>query len=334
MRLRGATAAAVTIVFLAGLTATWGAPAETPAPESPGPEAPPGGGTYYLGAMPEAPVQVAPPSPGLYDPMNGYFYYPGVRPGMVTITIGSPDGPQSTYYLNTGATGPLPSQYYAALAERLRTAPPAPGGMETPIATAPAAGQPARGTGSRRAGEEFRSRLSPMLGGSRDVSLTFALGEAKLQEGRYADAAAAFVRAAAAAPGAAAPHLALSLALAADGRYQAAGTELRTGVALVTDWPSIKLDPAVTFGGGGPAQAFEGKVTTAARTDAADNDLQLLLAFVYFATGRGADAEKLLQPQAAAAPEDRAVGRFLAAAEARAKEGGRPTGGAAEGQQP
>jgi cytochrome c-type biogenesis protein CcmH/NrfG len=86
---------------------------------------------------------------------------------------------------------------------------------------------------------------------------------------------------------------------------------------LVSDWPAIRLDAAAVFGGVGAYQALETRLLTVARGDAANSDLQLLLGFQYFATGRGAEAAKLLQPAAAANPEDVAIRGLLEAAQAR-----------------
>jgi hypothetical protein len=276
------------------------------------------GSGYTLSVARPVVAQGTASAAALYDPVNGYFYYPGVRPGMVTITIGPPDSPQATYYLSTGPSGPMPLQYYAALADRLRSLPPEAGGVcVQPETSSPGPTEHAPQAGARRAGGNFGSRLSAMLGGPREVQLAFALGEAKLQEGRFPDAAAAFRRAVAAAPGAAAPRVALALALLGDGQYDAAAKELRAGLSLVSDWPAIRLDAAAVFGGVGAYQALETRLLTVARGDAANSDLQLLLGFQYFATGRGAEAAKLLQPAAAANPEDVAIRGLLEAAQAR-----------------
>jgi len=338
----GGVAAAIAVVLVVGRGTAWGADAQSarpevqkPSAEAPGPDgaaptAPAAGqqlmldpygrvGSGYTLGMMQSAVGLGAVSPtALYDPANGYFYYPGVQPGMVTITIGSPDGPQTTYYLSAGPSGPMPMQYYAALADRLRSLTPETGmARAQPEASSPRAAEREPQAPARRAGGDYGSRLSAMLGGPREVQLAFALGEAKLQEGRFPEAVAAFRRAAATAPRTAAPRLALSLALLGEGQYDPAADELTTGLSLVSDLSAIRLDAAAAFGGAETYQAVETRLATVARGDPANKDLQLLLGFGYFATGRAAEAAKLLQAAATANPDDSAIKGLLEAARAR-----------------
>ena len=255
------------------------------------------------------------PGVALYDPVNGYFYYPGVVPNVVIVTVGPLGGPQTTYYVNPGAAGPLAPQMYLPLAGQLSSLaeqPPAPAEQEE----AAAKPEPARPSG-------FGSSLSPMLRGPDTVPLEFALGEAMLREGKYDEAAKAFQRAVTAAPGEPAPRVALSVALVAAGRFSEAARALRVGLSAASDWARIRLSPATSFGSAEAFGAVERKLQEAAQNDPSNNDLHLLLGFLHFATGREAEAVALLSPISEANPQDLVMKGLVQAAQSREGAKGR-----------
>jgi len=136
----------------------------------------------------------------------------------------------------------------------------------------------------------FSSTLAPMLGGPERVTVHYAVGDLKLRTGDYANAAAAFKRAVAAAPEDPAAKIALSLALTATGDYRAAAHILRRGLRGLPDWGALQLRSERAFG----TEEAYGKVLDglqeAGRRDESDPDVQLLLGFLGYSRGQFQEA--------------------------------------------
>ena len=218
--------------------------------------------------------------------------------------------------------------------------------LETP--TAPEQGrapetavpEPAREPGVPEEVPRFESRLSPMLSGGDRVGLAFALGEAALSGGRYADAVAAFRQALRGAPGAPSVRMALALALAAEGDYAGAAQMIRLGLGGVMAPGDLALDPVAVFGSAEALDEIVGKVRAAAEQQP-DADVQLVLGFVCFVAGRPEEAREALWAAYDAAGRAPSVGRLLLAAERRlrtqsqgAEQEGEEAAAAGEAAQP
>ncbi len=247
---------------------------------------------------------------GFYDPINGYFYRPGGGGSQVSVTVNEPGKAPMTIYVQPPAGRRMPPQYYWNLVRQMRNAREAPVRRE-PAPRAPAAGpqpaalprvavqppataQPADARPKRPApqpaGGQFPSRLSPMLGGPENVSLLFALGEAKLRLGRFGEAMAAFQRCCADEPVNGPARMALALALVGVQQSVRAAEQLRLGIEAVPDLSTVRMDPAEAF-------SVPDRYTAAIRDLAGQGgnaDATLMLAFHYFITGDGARAAELL----------------------------------------
>jgi tetratricopeptide (TPR) repeat protein len=259
------------------------------------------------------PWQPVAPTVSFYDPVNGYYYYPGVRPSTVTITVGPADNPTAVYYLEQGQAGLLSADYYRALLAQVGQARrETPGEAAAPQAQERAAARPPAQPAKEA---EFGSRLAPMLGGQGRASLEFALGEAKLREGKFEEAVKAFRQATTAAPGDPVPRMALCLALMGQAQYEVAARVLRGAVPAVSDWGKVRLDAGVAFGGAAAYQRVQDALRAAAGQDPTDGDLWLLMGFQCLATGCSAEAAEALQRGADVRPQDLALRSLLKAAQ-------------------
>jgi len=218
--------------------------------------------------------------------------------------------------------------------------------LETP--TAPEQGrapetavpQPARESGVPEEVPRFESRLSPMLSGGDRVGLAFALGEAALSGGRYAEAVTAFRQALRGAPGAPSVRMALAIALAAEGDYAGAAQMIRLGLGGVMDPGDLALAPVEVFGSAEALDEVVAKARAAAEQEPGA-DVQLVLGFVCFVSGRPEAAREALWAAYDAAGRAPSVGRLLLAAERRlrtqsqgAEQEGEEAAAAAEAAQP
>jgi len=172
----------------------------------------------------------------------------------------------------------------------------------------------------------FESRLSPSLGGRSRVDVAFALGESKLRERAYNEAASAFIRSASTAPADPVRRLALCLALAGGGHYQSAASSLRQALPRVAGLAELSFRVEEVFA---DRESFEGiteSLGALLEGEAATADLRLLLGFLHFATGDdGAAAAALSETYSADALDPLAAQLLLAAEERlRAREQARP----------
>ncbi len=177
---------------------------------------------------------------------------------------------------------------------------------------------PGKGGPPREEGERiFDSPLAAMLNGPERVGPAFALGEAKLKDGEFDEAIAAFQHALGDDPEDGVPRVALALALLGDGQYESAAYMLRRGLRALPDRDFVRLDLAEAFGGAEAYQPVEARLREAAAGDPSDADLQFLLGFQHFATGRYIEAAKVLWPLYEANPDDSLTKELLLAAERR-----------------
>ena len=255
-----------------------------------------------------------------------YLFWPGSDRTTIIIGFGASRRVGSSYYVyDPGPYLYLPP--YDPVAEdpaRLVK-------LDTPTArTEPddPAGAPAGASAPGVTGT-FESRLSPALGGRSRVDVGFALGESKLREGAYNEAASAFIRSSSTAPADPVRRLALCLALAGGGHYQSSARSLRQALPRVTELAELSFRPEEVFA---DRKSFEGiteSLSALLEDGAATADLRLLLGFLHFAAGEdGAAAEALSETYAADALDPLAAQLLLAAEErlrardrARAPEG-------------
>ncbi len=255
---------------------------------------------------------------GSYDPINRYFYRPGGGANQVAITINEPGKAPMTIYVHPPAGQRMPPQYYWSLVHQMRSAravaarrepapeapdagpqpaalPPAavaarPGGAaRAPVEAQPAAARP-KLPAAKPVGGQFPSRLSPMLGGPENVSLLFALGEAKLRLGRFGEALAAFQRCCADEPVNGPARMALAVAMVGVQQSVRAAEQLRLGIEAMPDLSTVRMDPAEAF-------SVPDRYTAAIQDLAGQGgnaDATFMLAFHYFITGDGARAAELL----------------------------------------
>ena len=177
----------------------------------------------------------------------------------------------------------------------------------------------------------FESPLAAMLNGPERVGPAFALGEAKLKDGEFDEAVAAFQHALGDDPEGGVPRIALALALLGDGQYESAAYMLRRGLRALPDRDFVRLDLEEAFGGAEAYQPVEARLREAAAGDLSDADLQFLLGFQHFATGRYIEAAKVLWSLHEANLDDSLITELLLAAERRL---GAETQEEAEGAEP
>lgn len=250
-----------------------------------------------------------------YDPVNGYYYYPGARPNVVTILVGPPDNPVAMYYYDAGVGAPLAPQYYRDMVIRMGKLPEPPPAGEFARAAEEA---PPPAAPSRRPGEgDFPSRLSPMFGGPPRVPLLFAIGETKLRQGKFGEALSAFHRCCSSRPEDGASRIGVSLAWLGVGRYDVAAERLREGLGLIADWDEIRLEPGRAFGRPQAYQAVLAGLQEARRNDSSNEDVALLLGFHYFASARHTEAADLLKAARDADAQDPLIAKLLLAVEQR-----------------
>jgi hypothetical protein len=179
---------------------------------------------------------------------------------------------------------------------------------------------------------EFRSDLSPMLGGPSRVDAAFALGEARLRSGDFPEAVEAFQYSFRADPGHPPARIALALALIGAGNYEGAVHMLRTGLAGLRSWDDLQLDLDGLAADPGTWERTAGKLKEAAAGEPEDRGLALLLAFVQFGRGRYAASARLLSELKERKPTDEVVTGMLLAAEGRIGVGNGPEDRAEEGE--
>ncbi len=163
----------------------------------------------------------------------------------------------------------------------------------------------------------FSSALSASLGGPRQRGPAFTLGEAKLKEGGFADAATAFRHALRTEPDSPSTRIALALACAGDGQYENAAYVLRSGLASMPGPGGVRLDVVDVYGGPSAYEKVEGRLREAVQGAPDDADLGLLLGFQYLASGRYEQASDVLRSAHEAARADQFVLGLLLAAERR-----------------
>ena len=162
--------------------------------------------------------------------------------------------------------------------------------------------------------EGFRSDLSPSLGGQETVGDSFALGEERLRQGMFQEAALSFGRAALGDPDEPAVDLALAIARVGQRQWPEAAGALRAGLARHPDPGAVRLDLRPLLGG---TEAYEKMVLalgSALEHAPQDADGQLVLGFLYFADGYWSKAEQHLKQAADLDPTDPAAARIRALA--------------------
>ena len=249
----------------------------------------------------------------VYDHRQQLFYSPNVSLVQVTLKVGPEQTPVATYYENPAVMLPRNSALYramlaraargsAAAARRDKGAPP----------PAPAPADPMES--ARMIAARFRSRLAPMLGGPERVPLRFAVGEAHLREGRFAQAVSSFDRSTRGDEDPV-PLLALAATFLAEGQYEAAADMLRRGMDALRDPDLLDVDWAEVLGGAEAAQTLERALRERLSRPSEGPDARLLLGFYYFASRRDeAAASVLSEGDVAAEP---LLGELRAAAEQR-----------------
>jgi hypothetical protein len=161
----------------------------------------------------------------------------------------------------------------------------------------------------------FESVLARALTGRATARPAFALGEARLNAGDFDGAAGAFELAVADDPGDPAARMALALALLGKGEREEAAAVLREGVnALGDDVPAAgggAVGTAFVQQLGGALTVLEGAV----RAGRPDPDARLLLGYVYYLSGRTAEAADVLWSGFESGDRSRAATVLLLAAE-------------------
>jgi len=163
----------------------------------------------------------------------------------------------------------------------------------------------------------YASELAPMLGGADKVDAAFALGEAKLRQGAWPEAANALALSVRARPNDPTRRMALALALAGADQHRAAAAALRVALGNWRDLGAVRLDPVNVFGSDGAYEDLVMRLSLAAELAPEDADVSLLLAFVQFAGGRDEEASRLLWGLHDRGPTDPVVARLLLEVEAR-----------------
>ncbi len=249
---------------------------------------------------------------------TGYPYYLWWPWGGTDVTIGLGSAPERVdryYYIYDPVPNAYRSPYYPpqAGAEGLVR-------LDTPTARQTDKDVQEEAASTNGTDSAFGSKLAPMLGGPRTVGIAFALGEAKLREGQYTEAAAAFGRAVAEAPEDPIRRMALALALSGAGRYSLAAKAARKAVSDHQEPEALRLDAASAFGG---EEAF-GRVMVgldeAVSAQPKDVDLGMLRGLLLLASAQdGAAAEQFWSVYVPDQP-DPVVAKLLIAAEARIRE--------------
>jgi hypothetical protein len=254
--------------------------------------------------------------PSFFDPGSGAIYYPGMSLVQLTVENPATGEPRVMYYTVPNSSAALdPSYYRAVLAGVLSGAPQ--GAQATKAAAqAPAgeAAQPAPPKPSR-----MISDLAPMLGGPSRVPLRFAVGEARLRQGKSTGAALAFEQATAEFGDDPTPLLAHAVALMAEGDYHGGAASLRRGLEGLADWHSLHVDWSAVLGGETMARSIEEDLRRQVAREPADADAVLLLAFYLFAARRDAMAVEVLN--SAAGTNEPLLGSLQAAAVRRMQAG-------------
>ncbi len=161
----------------------------------------------------------------------------------------------------------------------------------------------------------FDSRLAPMLGGQQKVTASFAAGEEALRNGDFDQAAFAFRQVLLRRPDEAAAHIALSLALVATEDYVGAARTLKQGLGGLEDLSVVRLDPSEAFGPADKYDRIAERLREAAKNDPANQDVQFLLGFHYFASGQFGQAAEVLWAAQDAGQRDLTMMELLLAAE-------------------
>jgi tetratricopeptide (TPR) repeat protein len=185
----------------------------------------------------------------------------------------------------------------------------------------------------RAADETFESPLALILSGRGEAGVAFALGEAKLRDGEFGQAAAAFSQSLKDYPDDAAARVALALALMGDGKYEGAAHMLKRGLRLLPDWQDIRLGTEGPLSGSEAYEEAMLRLRDAAAEQPADTDLQLLLGFHYYSSGRFAEAAKILWAAQEAGATEELIRDLLLAAEERLALGAPEGGGEGERQE-
>ncbi len=239
-----------------------------------------------------------------YYPYNSYYYWPYYGYGY-SYTY------PSSYYTNSYTVVAVPPATEAGTGAQEQRGVYQTFGPQEGDSTAPHEAQTADEA------LRFSSALSASLGGPRQRGPAFTLGEAKLREGGFTDAAAAFRHALRTEPDDPSTRIALALACAGDGQYENAAYMLRSGLASMPDPGGVRLDVVDVYGGPSAYEKVEGRLREAVQGAPDDADLGLLLGFQYLASGRYEQASDVLRSAHEAARADQLVLGLLLAAERR-----------------
>ena len=243
--------------------------------------------------------RVLPDGASFVDPASGALYYPGMSLLQLTIADPTTGEPKVIYYAVPNSAPVRDPSFYQALMARAVAEVARRARAEQAAAEAAAAAEVAKEAdgGVQKAPETTAeppsrkrggliSRLSPMLGGPKRVSMRFVVGEARLRLGKSTGAALAFEQAAAEAAGDPTPLLARAIALTAQGDYGGAAASLRLGLKGGADLQSLHVDWSVVLGSEDMAQSVQDDLRRRAGGERPDDDAVLMLAFHLFAAGR------------------------------------------------
>ncbi|MFW6189421.1 MAG: tetratricopeptide repeat protein [Planctomycetota bacterium] len=216
--------------------------------------------------------------------------FPRVDRRRVLVVVDPPDAPGSTYYYTRYPEYYSIPGYFPYARGGVRGG----GGVtiESPT-TEPERPETERDRGRDRG--RFGSTLAPMLGADKWVPLDFAVGELRLKQGRFEEAAQAFARAIAKHPDQAVAKLGRALALLGAEDYEAAAHILRRGLRGMSDWSGLFLEPREAFGSAEAAEVVLARLRDALQEAPDDEDLRLLVGFLDFAQLRFEAASEQLK---------------------------------------